>query len=259
MTDLEVAQAVAAASGAVLLEGAFRGHPSDEKATNIDLVTEFDRRAEKAAIDVLGATRPKDAVLAEESGSHQGAGGRRWIIDPLDGTTNFSHGLPFFCVSVGLEVDGQIEAGVVHAPALGWTFYAARGQGAFRKVGDVTTRLEVSRTDDLRRCLLATGFPYDRAQSPDNNFQRFMKLELIAQGVRRAGAAALDLSLVAAGWFDGYWEKKVKPWDVAAGSLLVTEAGGRMSSLDGGPFSVDAFEVVATNGHIHKALVDALA
>ncbi len=257
--DLEVALIAARAAGAVLIEGAFRGHSSDEKATNIDLCTEFDRRAERAVLDVLAVHRPADSVLAEESGTHNSGTGRRWIIDPLDGTTNFSHGLPFFCVSVGLEVEGRIEAGVVLAPALGWTFYAARGQGAFRVIGGVETRLQVSRTDDLRRSLLATGFPYDRATSDDNNFQRFMRLELIAQGVRRAGAAALDMSLVAAGWFDGYWEKKVKPWDVAAGSLLVLEAGGSLSNLEGQAFDVDGCQVVATNGHIHHALVDALA
>ena len=179
----------------------------------------------------------------------------RWIVDPLDGTTNFSHGLPFFSVSIACEVEGTLRAAVVCAPALGWTFSAVRGGGAFRNGEPVA----VSRTAALERALLATGFPYDRRTSEDNNLAQFAALERRVQGVRRAGSAALDLAMVACGWFDGYWEKKLKAWDVAAGILLVQEAEGRVSDYGGGPVDLQRCEVLATNGPLHGPLMEALA
>jgi myo-inositol-1(or 4)-monophosphatase len=163
--------------------------------------------------------------------------------------------LPFFCVSIGLEVAGRAELGVVAAPALGWTFWGARGHGAFFN----ERKISVSATPSLAESLLATGFPYDNATSPNNNFDEFVRLYKRTQGIRRAGAAALDLCMTAAGWLDGYWEMKLSPWDLGAGALLVEEAGGRVSNWAGGPFASDRGEIIASNGRIHQALVDALA
>jgi myo-inositol-1(or 4)-monophosphatase len=228
---------------------------AEHKRVETDLVTEYDRRAEKLIVDAIRELHPDDLILAEEGGEvGSSTSGRRWLIDPLDGTTNFTHGLPFFCVSVGLWEDGQPLVGVVQAPALQWSFWAARGQGTWWN----GRQIRVSKTPTLPQALLVTGFPYDRRTSPENNFDQFVALKQQAQGVRRIGAAALDLAMVAAGWLDGYWEMKLKPWDLGAGALLVTEAGGRISSWSGGPFDVDSGEAVATNGLIHDALVTAL-
>jgi myo-inositol-1(or 4)-monophosphatase len=254
MDDLAFARELAARAGAVLAEGAFRSHSADRKQTAIDLVTEFDRRSEQLIVDAISAQFPGDAVVAEEGGGQKSAGPRRWLVDPLDGTTNFAHGLPFFCVSIGLEVDGRPEVGVVAAPALGWTFWASRGQGAWLD----GRRLSVSATARLAESLLATGFPYDNASSPENNFAEFVRLYPRTQGIRRVGAAALDLAMVAAGWLDGYWEQKLKPWDSCAGVVLVEEAGGRVTDYQGGRFSVDGGRVVASNGHLHDELLAAL-
>jgi myo-inositol-1(or 4)-monophosphatase len=263
-TDLELARRLGQEAAAILSAGAGRPHAAEEKGRPTDLVTEYDRRAEACLVAGLKAARPTDVVIAEEGGrTDGGTEGRRWLIDPLDGTTNFAHGLPFFCVSIGLEVDGELTLGVIDAPALGWHFYAARGEGAFLSArGLPERRLFVSDTPALDHALLATGFPYDRQTSERNNFAEFVTLQRRAQAVRRVGSAALDLAMTAAGWFDGYWEMKLKPWDLAAGVLLVVEAGGRVTRWSGAPFSsraLDEGEAVATNGRIHEALLEALA
>jgi myo-inositol-1(or 4)-monophosphatase len=186
----------------------------------------------------------------------------RWLVDPLDGTTNFAHGLPFFCVSIAVEDAQGPLAGVVAAPALGWEFYGARGEGAFvlqAAHGLTPRRLVVSAVDTLAASLLATGFPYDTATSARNNLVEWARIYPRTQGVRRVGAAALDLCMVAAGWMDGYWELKIKPWDVSAGALFVTEAGGRVTGYRGQLWASDAGEILATNGRIHDELSRALA
>lgn len=253
--ELALARRLANEAGALLRGASFAAHSASQKATAIDLVTEYDRRSEALIVAGLSAGFPADAILAEESGARPGSSGRRWLIDPLDGTTNFAHGLPFFCISIGLEESGVPQVGVVEAPALGWSFWGSRNEGAFFN----GKRLAVSRTASLDEALLVTGFPYDRRTTADNNLREFSALELRAQGVRRIGAAALDLAMVAAGWFDGYWEGKLQPWDWAAGMLLVQEAGGRLSTRADRPFLVEGSDLVATNGHIHDALVAALA
>jgi myo-inositol-1(or 4)-monophosphatase len=257
--DLALARRAAQAAALLLAEGAGRRHDAEHKGRSTDLVTDYDRRAEAALLAIFTRARPDDRILAEEGGAAGGQGTRRWICDPLDGTTNFAHGLPFFCVSVALEVDGALTVGVVDAPALGWQFFARAGGGAWLvERGAPARRLSVSDTATLARALLATGFPYDRQTSAQNNFAEFVAFQRRAQGVRRVGAAALDLAMTAAGWFDGYWEMKLQPWDLAAGALLVSEAGGRVSSWSGGPFSVDEGAAVATNGSIHEALLATL-
>ena len=260
MIELAVARRIAVEAGAILRAGAGRRHASDHKRTAVDLVTEYDKRSEAHVVSALRAAFPDDEVVAEEGGGHEGASGRRWLVDPLDGTTNFAHGLPFFCVSIAVEDGAGPLCGVIDAPALGWHFFAARGQGAWlveRGLGE--RRLAVSATDALGGSLLATGFPYDTASSPRNNLAAWARIYPLTQGLRRVGAAALDLCFVAAGWMDGYWELKIKPWDVAAGALLVTEAGGRVTDYAGAPFRSDAGEILATNGRIHDALAAALA
>lgn len=253
--ELQLARRAASEAGGLLKAAAFRSHRAGTKREGIDLVTEFDLRSERLIVDAIREAYPDDEILAEEGGEQGARSPRRWLIDPLDGTTNFAHGLPFFAISIALEVDGVLEVGVVQAPALGWSFWATRGQGAFLN----GRRIHVSRTPALEEALLATGFPYDRQTSERNNFAEFIALKKRAHGVRRVGAASLDLAMVAAGWLDGYWEMKLKPWDLAAGALLVTEAGGRVTSWAGGPFSPDSGEAVATNGLIHDALLAALA
>ncbi|RMF86168.1 MAG: inositol monophosphatase, partial [Nitrospirae bacterium] len=196
-----------------------------------------------------------DAILAEEGGGRGAAGGRRWIVDPLDGTTNYAHGYPFYCVAIGLEVAGEPAVGVVHAPALGETFAAATGGGAFLEDRAGRRRLAVSATREVRRALLVTGFPYDIAERGAAPFDRFRRFVLAAQGVRRDGSAALDLCYLAAGRFDGFWEENLKPWDLAAATVVAREAGARLTDLTGGPYSIHHGEILAAPPALHPALV----
>jgi len=220
----------------------------------VDLVTEADRRAEEAIVAILRGTFPCHDILAEEKDWGRRDSPYRWIIDPLDGTTNFAHGFPWFAVSIALEADGEVVLGVVHNPFHRETFIAEKGKGAF--LNDV--ELKVSSTGDLGESLLATGFPYDRKDSPVNNYDHFVHFQQAAQACRRPGAASLDLAYVAAGRLDGYWEMKLKPWDMAAGKLLVAEAGGTVSDFDGEALNIYGRECLASNGRIHQAMIDVL-
>ncbi len=254
-SDLAIARAAAERAGTFIRDRWGQGHQVEHKGT-VDLVTEADLGAERIVLEMLRAERPGDAVLAEESGAGAGvAAGRRWCIDPLDGTTNFSHGFPHFCVSIALEDERGPAVGVVYDPLRRWTFSARRGGGAWRD-GE---RLQVSAREDLAEALLATGFPYDRHTAVDNNSHRFSHLLRRAQGMRRAGAAALDLAFVAAGWLDGYWEDRLNHWDLAAGRLLVTEAGGVVTGFDGGPVDLARGALVAAGPHLHPALLRAVS
>jgi myo-inositol-1(or 4)-monophosphatase len=247
---MEPASAIVREAGTLLL-GGFRKGIREELKGAVDLVTEMDRRSEELLVTRLMAAFPGTSVLAEE-GSGGSRGGRGlWIIDPLDGTTNYAHGFPVFAVSVGFERDGRIELGLVLDVPRGELYSAVRGGGAYRN-GE---RLSVSTRDRVDSSLLATGFPYDIRTSDRTNLRQFASLALKARGVRRAGAAALDLAWVAAGSLDGFWEEKLHPWDVAAGVLLVEEAGGRLSGYFGEPADIRAGTLVATNGWIHDELV----
>jgi myo-inositol-1(or 4)-monophosphatase len=226
---------------------AFKGSPTN-------LVTEMDARAEALVVERLLAAFPGDAVLAEEGGARAGRSGRRWIIDPLDGTTNYAHGLPLYCVSIALEVAGRVELGVAYDPSHDELFVAERGGGAFCN----DARLAVSGATTLGASLLATGFPYDVRTNPDNNVKEYGAFSLRARGVRRLGSAVLYLAWVAAGRFDGYWELRLGAWDVAAAGLMVEEAGGRLTSLTGGPIDLDRPTVVASNGRIHDEMLGVL-
>jgi len=222
------------------------------KTASIDLVTEVDRACEAVIVETLRAQRPDDAVLAEEgSGDDRPGATWRWVIDPLDGTMNYAHGYPRFCVSIGVQRDGESALGVVYDPLLDELFSAQRGEGA-RLNG---RGLRVSDEDDLGRALLATGFAYDVHRSADDNLNHFARFVKAARGLRRDGSAALNLCYVAAGRFDGFWELKLHPWDVAAGNLIVEEAGGRISDFSGGPCSGSGRETLASNGHLHDAML----
>jgi myo-inositol-1(or 4)-monophosphatase len=220
----------------------------------VDLVTEVDRRCEELIVSHLKGAFPDHSFLAEENAYEGGSASYKWIVDPLDGTTNYAHGFPWFCVSIALEHDGEVIIGVIYHCMMDELFTAVRGQGAYVN-GE---RIRVSDRAPLRRSLLATGFPYDRTRDNENNFENFVNFQMAARAVRRAGAAALDLAYVAAGRLDGYWECKLKPWDVAAGSLLVAEAGGKVTNHAGQSYSVYDHRIVASNGVIHGEMLEVL-
>ncbi|HZB46152.1 MAG TPA: inositol monophosphatase family protein [Pyrinomonadaceae bacterium] len=224
---------------------------------DIDIVTEADLAAERLIVERVRSYHPRHAVLAEEAGEVIAVGGGeaeyKWIVDPLDGTTNYAHGYPVFCVSIALEHEGEIVVGVVYDPLRDEVFAAERGEGATLN----GRRMRVSDTAELNRALLCTGFPYDVRQR--SQFARhFAAFIMHAQSVRRDGAAALDLAYVAAGRFEGFWEEGLRPWDVAAGTLLVREAGGRVTHYDGAPFRVYTPPILATNGLVHEAMMNVL-
>jgi len=222
------------------------------KSASIDLVTEVDHACEELIVTALRRERPQDAILAEEgSGDDRPGAEWRWVIDPLDGTMNYAHGYPRFCVSIGVQRGSLPCVGVVYDPLLDELFAATRGAGA--TVNGRTLR--VSEERELGRALLATGFAYDVHRSREDNLDHFATFVKQVRGLRRDGSAALDLCYVAAGRFDGFWELKLHPWDVAAGNLIVDEAGGRTSDLAGRPPSGDGRETLASNGHLHDAMV----
>jgi myo-inositol-1(or 4)-monophosphatase len=243
----------AACNGGSVLKAHFGKLRSVQKKGAIDLVTEADIRSEKAIIDTIAKAFPDHAILAEESGQQSGSGGR-WIIDPLDGTTNFAHNLPLFCVSIAFAIDAEIRAGFVLAPLLGELFVGIKGQGAQLN----GTPVSVSTTRELADSLLVTGFPYDHETIFDVLMERFGRCLTATQGVRRLGSAALDLCYVASGRFDGFWEQHLKPWDTAAGFLVAGEAGARTTIFSGAPYSIDQNEIVSTNGAIHDELLTIL-
>ena len=220
-----------------------------------DLVTEVDRDSERLIVEHLLSRFPDHLILAEEGEYPRTGSSFRWIIDPVDGTTNYAHGFPWFCVSIALESAGELLAGVIYSPMHDELFTAAKDGGAYLN----GRRLHVSTRSPLRDTLLGTGFPYDCATDPANNFNSFIAFQKAARGIRRAGAAALDLAYVAAGRLDGFWELKLKPWDVAAGVLMIREAGGTVTTFDGSAYDVSNHRIVASNGLIHGEMVSMLA
>ncbi|MEX0788674.1 MAG: inositol monophosphatase family protein [Anaerolineales bacterium] len=247
-------------AGEILRQG--YGHARDIGLKGeIDLVTEYDLRSEKTLVAAVEKSYPGESILAEESGwSGAAEATGRWLIDPLDGTTNFAHGLPLFCVSIAWALGEDTWVGVVYDPVRHELFHAVHGGGAWLgPPGQDPRRLHVTAESDLGLSLLVTGFPYDIRTNPDNNLDHFAAFALQARGVRRLGSAALDLSYVAAGRFDGYWELRLNPWDWAAGVLLVREAGGVVTRVDGGE---DLFRpptsLVAANRELHTAMLKRL-
>lgn len=251
---LEAAVDAAKAAGKLQRSRFESGYRIDYKGEK-NLVTEVDRASEELIIDALRAVCPDCEILAEESGLVSTGSRMRWIVDPLDGTTNYAHGFPWFAVSIALEIDGAVRLGVIYHPMMDELFTALAGEGASLN----GRRISVSSRQPLKGCLLATGFPYDRTRTNENNFRNFEEFQLAARAVRRAGAAALDLAYVAAGRLDGYWECKLNPWDVAAGRLLVEEAGGVVTDFRGNPHTLVDHRILASNGLIHREMVGILA
>jgi myo-inositol-1(or 4)-monophosphatase len=227
--DLKDLERLAHQAGVILRLGFAHEHQVEYKGT-IDLVTEMDRRSEAYLLGEIQARFPGHQIVSEEIGLVPGESAQQWYVDPLDGTVNYAHGIPIFSVSVAYAQDGIVELGAVYDPMQDELFTARRGGGAWLN----GKRLQVSRPADLSHSLLVTGFPYDIRTTPRNNLEHFNRFAMITQGVRRLGSAALDLCYVAAGRFDGYWELSLKPWDMAAGGLIATEAGARVTRLDGG-------------------------
>lgn len=250
---MKIAAEAALAAGAIQRERFEKPMRVDKKGA-VDLVTEVDLLCETCIRGILNEKAPGQAVLGEEGG-RTGSAGPLWIVDPLDGTTNYAHGIPVFCVSVAYEENGRLAAGAVYDPMRDELFTARAGLGAFLN----GRPLSVSKRDELDNCLMATGFAYDYRTARRHNFDAFVHMTKITRGVRRLGAAALDLAYVAAGRFDGFWELGLKPWDTSAAALMVWEAGGSVTDLNGGPYDHMTPDIVATNGRIHGEVLKALA
>jgi len=225
----------------------FKGHAN--------LVTIADKKSEELIIGGILNRYPSHSILAEESGATQPGASVKWIIDPLDGTTNFAHGYPFYCVSIAVEQNGEVVCGAVYDPVRDEMFSAARGVGAYRN-GE---RLRVSEVTGLSQALLITGFPYNFRERLETVMGQFGKFLVASQAVRRGGSAALDLCYVASGRIDGFWELYLQPWDTAAGRVILEEAGGRVTDFKGGPFSIYMKEMLASNGLLHDEMRAVLA
>jgi myo-inositol-1(or 4)-monophosphatase len=247
--ELKVAREAVSKAEAIQLDYFGKLSQVSEKGAE-GLVSEADSDSEAAIIETIRSKFKSDTFLGEESGLSSANGDRRWIIDPLDGTTNYVHGFPYFCISIALEVEKEVVLGVVHAPLLKTTFHAVRGAGAFKD----NHPIRVSQRQTLADCLLATGFSYLKEPELDHLVKLFQKFLHTTRGIRRPGAAALDLAYTAAGVFDGFWEKGLKPWDIAAGSLLVSEAGGKVSNFDGTNFFLESGSILASSVKIWEEL-----
>lgn len=252
---LEVALEAAREGGSILKMYWGKLEEIGEKSNAGDLVTVADLESEKTIIASIRKHFPDHPILAEESGlNSQEYNKYLWVIDPLDGTTNYTHQYPMVSISIALLYDSQPIVGIVYNPILHELFQGALGMGTTLN----GRKLQVSNISSLDKSLLCTGFAYNRTETDDNNYKEFFHLTQISQGVRRVGSAALDLAYVAAGRLDGFWELGLKPWDVAAGTLLVNEAGGNVTSFDGTPLILQSGRILATNGRIHQAMINEL-
>jgi myo-inositol-1(or 4)-monophosphatase len=250
---LQIVAEIARDAGRVLLEGWGTRPAIGFKSEDINLVTEYDKRSEALIVARLVGAFPADRIVAEEGTSVAGDGGasRVWYVDPLDGTTNFAHGMPIFSVSIGLCMNRRPVLGVVEAPAVGWSFAGTSTGGGSTLNGKP---IVPSRVDRLASALLVTGFPY--ARNPvQTNLPEWAAFTAAAQGTRRLGSAALDLCFVACGWLDGYWERALHPWDLVAGAAIIFGAGGRVSDIDGTPFVGETGRILASNGHLHDQML----
>lgn len=249
----EIALRAAKKAGRILKKGMKEALTVSYKG-DLNLVTNIDQLSEEAVVALINRHFPDHQILAEEGHDRTEPSPFRWIIDPLDGTTNYAHRFPFFCVSIAVEMKGKVLLGVVFDPLRNELFFAERGKGAYLNEKPI----RASSVTHLSKSLLVTGFAYDVRTDPINNFNHFINFSLKAQGVRRTGSAALDLCYVASGRLDGFWELKLRPWDTAAGSLILTEAGGKLSDFSGKPFSIYDSEMLASNGKIHREMIDVL-
>ena len=252
MADFLTAAIEASRLGGEVLRERYGKAKTIEFKGEIDLVTEVDRKSEKLIVDFLSAQFPQHSILAEEGTNTTRQSEYRWVIDPLDGTSNYAHDYPFFCVSLGLEKRGEVIAGVVYHPIFEELFVAEKGGGAFLN----KKKLQVSQVNRLRQALVSTGFPYDVLEDPEEALEYFARFIDAAQAVRRDGSAALDLCYLAMGRFDGFWELRLKPWDTAAGSLIVKEAGGKITNFLGEEYSIYDHHVIASNGWLHNEMLN---
>jgi myo-inositol-1(or 4)-monophosphatase len=254
-TGIEIARE----AGRLLREGVGKGLEIEQKGTAVDWVTQFDQQAEALIVNRLRQAFPDHGLVAEEGSRTDSRNGLTWYIDPLDGTTNFAHGLPIFSVSMALYEGDEPVVGIIYDPMRDECFSGASGSGATLTTPAGSKPLRVSQASDLVHSLLATGFPYDRHSSDHDNIQQLVRFLKQAQGIRRNGSAALDMANVAAGRLDGYWEFKLNSWDIAAGVLLVQEAGGQVTLIDGRPFALSSpVSLVASNGRIHHLMLTTL-
>lgn len=250
----KIATEAAQVGGTILQDYAQSGFTIEHKDL-VNLVTDADRESEAAIVNVLHRAYPSHQILAEEEGLHAASSSPfKWIIDPLDGTTNFAHGFPMYTVSIGLEYQGDCIVGVVWDPTKQELYAGAKGEGATLNGQPI----QVSKVSKLHQALLVTGFGYDIRETADNNLDEFCRFSLGAQGVRRTGTASLDMCYVACGRFDGFWELKLNPWDTAAGLVIIQEAGGRVTNYKNEPFSIYGKKIVASNGLIHQEIVKVL-
>ncbi|OGL42033.1 MAG: inositol monophosphatase [Candidatus Schekmanbacteria bacterium RIFCSPHIGHO2_02_FULL_38_11] len=255
MDELQkVAIEAALKAGKILRDNVDKKFSIDYKSEK-NLVTAIDTAAEKAILGIINEKFPSHSILTEENGEETRDSNFKWIIDPLDGTTNYAHGFRMFCVSIGIEKNGEVIFGVVYDPIADELFTGIKNSGAFLN----NKRIFVSKIKSLSDSLLATGFPYDIEKNPKNNLNHFSRFSFNAQAIRRAGSAALDLCYVACGRFDGFWESGLNPWDVAAGGLIVSEARGMVSDFSGKDFSIYRRETLASNGKIHQQMMKTLS
>jgi len=247
---LEVAITAAKEAGRIQMKHFGHSHPIEYKG-DFNPVTKVDKLCDQTISRIILGAFPDHDLMTEEGPFEEKGSPWRWIIDPLDGTTNYIHGFPCFCISIGLEVEGEVRLGVVYVPVLNELFHAEKGRGAFLK----GNRISVSRIDNLERSLLCTGFPYDVHEHADFYLHYFRQFITRSFAIRRPGSAAIDLCYLAAGRFDGFWELKLHAWDVAASSLMVAEAGGKVTDFQGQPFSIYSQEILASNGLIHEEML----
>ena len=249
----KIAVEAAQIGGEILQKYAKAGFAIEHK-TRLSLVTDADKESERTIVELLQRAYPTHQILAEEEGIHSAQTSPfKWVIDPLDGTTNFTHGFPLYNVSIGLEFEGACILGVVFDPTRPELFVAERGGGATCNGQPI----HVSQVSDLGKCLLVTGFGYDIAETGDN-LDEYCRFTLLTQGVRRTGSAAIDLCYVASGRFDGFWEMKLNPWDTAAGTVILEEAGGKLTDYDGAPYTIYSKKMVASNGFLHDHMLEVL-
>jgi len=224
------------------------------KSNESDLVTEVDTASEKIIVDFIKKKYPSHGIITEEGGTSLSKSEYNWVIDPIDGTTNFAHGLPIFAVSIGVQKNGETVAGVVYDIMLNVVYSAELKGGAFEN----DKKIKVNDNSNLRRALLVTGFPYNVAENPENTLGKFVALTKASRGIRRLGSAAIDFCYVAKGVFDGFWEVHLKPWDMCAGKLIVEEAGGLVTDFDGKKIDIFSKKILASNGKVHNAMIEVL-
>lgn len=251
---LQIAKKLAHDAGLVALDFQKKGFKIESKGGGANFVTDADKACEKLIVDTIRNNFPDHSVLSEEIGDIKGAGEYKWIVDPIDGTTNFAHGLPIFGISIAIVKNGKPIIGVVEIPGIKETFWAMEGRGAHLGNG----KIKVSKASEVKNALLATGFPYSRAERYKKNMELFDAFYNISHGVRRIGAASVDLCFLACGRFDVYWEYDLKAWDVAAGKIIVEEAGGTVTNMDGTPLDPKRGSLLSTNSLLHQQMLNEL-